>query len=172
MMSTPLQWRPSERDGVSNHRRFDCLLNRLFRRRWKKIKAPRHWPLWGEFPAQRPSNAEKREINGSLFFLRWSLIPCTNSAFRNDWKCGHSVYSTWFAKSINAVLSKINFVFYLYHTSVHWAPGYALLRLTEAAWRIYAYEKWKPTLAQMMACRLFGSKPLSEPMLTCCQLNH
>ena len=26
----PLQWRHSERDGVSNHQRFDCLLNRLF----------------------------------------------------------------------------------------------------------------------------------------------
>ena len=28
-----LQWRNNELDGVSNHRRFDCLLNRLFRRR-------------------------------------------------------------------------------------------------------------------------------------------
>ena len=28
----PLQWRHNERDGVSNHRRLDCLLNRLFRR--------------------------------------------------------------------------------------------------------------------------------------------
>ena len=26
-----LQWRPNERDAVSNHRRLDCLLNRLFR---------------------------------------------------------------------------------------------------------------------------------------------
>ena len=32
----PLQWRHNDRDGVSNHRRFDCLLNRLFRRRSKK----------------------------------------------------------------------------------------------------------------------------------------
>ena len=31
-----LQWRHNERNGVSNHRRFDCLLNRLFRRRSKK----------------------------------------------------------------------------------------------------------------------------------------
>ena len=44
-----LQWRHNESDGVSNHLLFDCLLNRLFRRRYKKIKAPRHWPLWGEF---------------------------------------------------------------------------------------------------------------------------
>ena len=49
------------RDGVSNHQRLVCLLNRWFRRRLKKpIKAPRHWSLWGEFtgdpwiPAKRP----------------------------------------------------------------------------------------------------------------------
>ena len=28
------------------------------------------------------------------------------------------------------------------------------------------------TLVQIMACRLFGAKPLSEPMLPCCQLDH
>ena len=49
-----LQWRHG-RDGVSNHQPHHCLLNRLFRRRSKKTsKAPRHWPVTGEFPAQRP----------------------------------------------------------------------------------------------------------------------
>ena len=28
-----LQWRHNERHGISNHRHFDCILNRLFRRR-------------------------------------------------------------------------------------------------------------------------------------------
>ena len=28
----------------------------------ENIKAPRHWPLWGEFPAQRTSNAENVSI--------------------------------------------------------------------------------------------------------------
>ena len=32
-----LQWRHKERDGVSNHRRLDCSLICLFRRRSKKI---------------------------------------------------------------------------------------------------------------------------------------
>ena len=45
-----LWWRHNERDGVSNHQPHDCLLNRLFRCRSKKnLKAPRHWPLCGEF---------------------------------------------------------------------------------------------------------------------------
>ena len=32
-----LHWRQNERDGVSNHRRLDCLPNCLFRRRSKEI---------------------------------------------------------------------------------------------------------------------------------------
>ena len=55
-----LQWRHNERDGVSNHQPNDCLLNRLFRRRSKKISKLRvtglcagNSPLTGEIPAQR-----------------------------------------------------------------------------------------------------------------------
>ena len=35
-----------------------------------------------------------------------------------------------------------------------------------AEWRIYASVKFT-SLVQIMACRLFGTKPLSEPMLDC-----
>ena len=49
-----LQWRHCERDGVSNHQSHDCLLNRLFEAQIKEnIKAPRHWPLCGEFTRDR-----------------------------------------------------------------------------------------------------------------------
>ena len=44
------QWRHNERDGVSNHWRLGCLLNRLFK---ENIKAPRHWLLWGESTGDR-----------------------------------------------------------------------------------------------------------------------
>ena len=64
-----LQWRHNERDGVSNHRRLDCLLKRLFRRRSKKTSKVRvtglcegNSPVTGEFPAQRASNAENASI--------------------------------------------------------------------------------------------------------------
>ena len=53
----PLQWRHNERDAVSTHRRLDCLLNRLFRRRSKKISKLRvtglcegNPPVTGGFP--------------------------------------------------------------------------------------------------------------------------
>ena len=49
-----LQWRHNERNGVSNHRRPDCLLNRLFRRRSKKTSKLSVTGLcWGEFPGDR-----------------------------------------------------------------------------------------------------------------------
>ena len=58
------QWRHNERDGVSNHRRLDCLLNRLAWRRSKKTSRLRvtslcygNSPMTCEFPAQRASNA-------------------------------------------------------------------------------------------------------------------
>ena len=47
-----LQRRYNGRDGFSNHRALDCLLNRLSKHS-SNIKAPRHWPLWGEFTGHR-----------------------------------------------------------------------------------------------------------------------
>ena len=41
------------------------------------------------------------------------------------------------------------------------------LKLIEAEWGIYASVNF-PSLAQVMACRLSGAKPLSEPMLEYC----
>ena len=52
---------------VSNHQPHDCLLNHFIQAQIKEnIKALRHWPLWGEFtgefPTQRASNAENAFI--------------------------------------------------------------------------------------------------------------
>ena len=50
----PLQWRHNQRDGASNHQPHDCLLNRLFRQRWKKTSKLRVTGL----SAPRVSHAE------------------------------------------------------------------------------------------------------------------
>ena len=62
-----LQWR--HKDSVSNHQPRDCLLNRIFRHRSKKISklrvtglCARNSPVIGEFPAQIASNAENVSI--------------------------------------------------------------------------------------------------------------
>ena len=60
-----LQWRHNERNGVSNHRRLDCLSNRLFMRKAKKSsKLPvtdlckGNPPVSGGFPHKGPVTRE------------------------------------------------------------------------------------------------------------------
>ena len=67
--SHSFQWRHNERDDVSNHRRLNILLNRLFRRLSKKTSKLRvtglcEWnpPGAGWFPSQRTSNAANVSI--------------------------------------------------------------------------------------------------------------
>ena len=56
-----LQWHHNERDGISNHRHLDCLLNRLFRRRSKETSTlcltdlcEGNSPVTSEFPCKWP----------------------------------------------------------------------------------------------------------------------
>ena len=65
-----LQWRHNKRDGVSNHRRLYCLLDRLFRQRSKKTSnlhitglCAGNSAVTGEFPAQMASNTENVSIS-------------------------------------------------------------------------------------------------------------
>ena len=66
---TPLQWRHTGHDSVSNHQPRECLLSRLIRRRSNNTSKLRvtglctgNSPEAGEFPAQRASNAENTSI--------------------------------------------------------------------------------------------------------------
>ena len=85
-----LQWYHNERHGVSNHRRLNCLLNRLFRRTSKKTSKLRFTGLCegnslvaGGFPLQRVSKAENvliwwRHLDDciySSFSRKMSLSP-------------------------------------------------------------------------------------------------
>ena len=69
LKSGSLQWCHNQRDGVSNHLRLDCLLNRLFWCRSKKTSKLRvtglcegNSPVTGTFSAQRASNTEIASI--------------------------------------------------------------------------------------------------------------
>ena len=62
-------WRWRCNDGGSNHQPYDCLINCLFRHRWKKTSKLRVTGLCegnssviGEFPTQRDSNVENVSI--------------------------------------------------------------------------------------------------------------
>ena len=105
-----LLWRHKERNGVSNHRRLDSLLNCLFRRRSKKTSKLRYTglcygnlPMTGDFPAQRASNAENVSIwwrhhvipsFASLCFLLTSFIFMTNKKLDN-WELALTILHRW-----------------------------------------------------------------------------
>ena len=84
--SMTLQWRHNEHDGVSNHKPYDCLRDRLFRRRSKKtpklcVPGLCEWnsPVTGEFLSQRASNAENVFIwwrHHGIWLLqgRWTIV--------------------------------------------------------------------------------------------------
>ena len=64
-----LQWRHNERDGVSTHQPYECLLKRLFKAQIKETAKLRvtglcvgSSPVTSEFPAQIASNAENVSI--------------------------------------------------------------------------------------------------------------
>ena len=70
----PLQWRLNERNGVSNHRRLDCLLNCLLGRRSKKTS--KLWPLWGihQWPLDFP---HKEPVTWKMFPFDDAIIDST-----------------------------------------------------------------------------------------------
>ena len=76
LITSPLQWRHNQRDGVANHLCLDWMLNRLFKRWSMKTSKPRltglcegNPPLTGGFPSQRPSNTENVCIWWRLYAL-------------------------------------------------------------------------------------------------------
>ena len=86
-----LQWRHNEHNGVSNHRRLDCLFNRLFRHRSKKTSnicvtglCGGNSPVTGEFPWQRASS--KSPHRGPTMRRQ---IPCKSSCNMSHWVTRH-----------------------------------------------------------------------------------
>ena len=67
MVLTSLKWRHNGHDSVPNHQPHDCVLNRLFRRRWKKTSKLRVTGLCvGKSP--RPVNSpHKGPVTRKMF---------------------------------------------------------------------------------------------------------
>ena len=93
-ISVSLDWRHNERDCVSNHRRLDWLINRLFRRKSKKTSKlsitglceGNPW-LSGGFPSQRASNAE----NVSIWWRHHGIHLMAKGYKEETYLCGHYV---------------------------------------------------------------------------------
>ena len=65
-----LQWCHNEHDGISSHHPHNFLLKPLFRQ--GNIKAPRHWPMCGEFTGDRWIPRTKGQWRGKCFHLMMS----------------------------------------------------------------------------------------------------
>ena len=107
---------------MAYQRLHDCLLNRLFRRRWKKtskllrVTGLCEWnsPVTGEFPAQRASNAENVSIwwrhHGKrmyqIFYIsRLFLLKKRRSSSSDGWEMGvFSQFKRWLTFYFNIVM--------------------------------------------------------------------
>ena len=114
----PLQWRHNQCKSVSNHRRHDCLFNRLFRRRSKKTSKFRvagicegNSPVTDEYFAQR-------------------AIPVTRNMFPFDdvimFSCGLIVLNHRYILALNEIKS--------HHCPTGCHLPFLLLRITENSW--------------------------------------
>ena len=95
---SPLRWLHNGRDSVLNHQPHDCLLDRLFRHRSKKISKLHVTSLCagnslvtGEFPAQMANYAENASIwwrhHGSI---KTTVIPFTAS--QHHWLAAYWIH--------------------------------------------------------------------------------
>ena len=122
----------NERDGVSNHRRVDCLLKRLFFQAQIKIKTSNlrvtglregTLPVTGEFPAQRPSYED-------IVSIWWRHHGWLNSRRNVEYRVVHIFRKVSVVFSV-LILWADDFLF----TLVHW-PG-VICNITETVRNYY-----------------------------------
>ena len=104
MLCSTLQWCHNGRDSVLNHQPYDCLLNRLFRRRSKKPSKLRltglcvgNSPGTGEFPAQMASNAK----NVSIWWCHHDMTRYLHRYWYNRVKLNRNTYISNFRNKRN-----------------------------------------------------------------------
>ena len=105
--SHSLQWRHNEWDGILNHLRLDCLLNRLFTHRSKKTLKLRvtglcggihRWPV----DSQRPVTRKMFLSDVFIMLLGWALVGllCRQWLSHHSWwrnlrdfppRCNHDI---------------------------------------------------------------------------------
>ena len=82
-MGETLQWRHSERNGVLNQWRLDCLLNPLFRRRYKNQSSAS--PVTDGFPSQRGIKAENVSIHHDRSDRNHNKTKRSGNSVHNPW---------------------------------------------------------------------------------------
>ena len=89
-MFVSLQWHHNGRDRVSNHRRFDCFLNRIFMRRPKKTSKLR---VTGRWPVNSPYKGASNTENVPIW---WRHHVCAfHKLYPSDDECIINVRRYW-----------------------------------------------------------------------------
>ena len=171
-----LHWRHNEHDGVSNHQPNDCLLKRLFGCISKKTSKLRvtglcvgNSPVTVEFPAQSACNAE----NGSIWWRHHVLAQYMTKALKRR-HGKHTVSKLPIRQQdiisqepINTLRPRQNgrhfpddiFKWIFLNDNILFPTKISLKFVPRGPINNI------PALVQIMADRLGGAKPLSEPMM-------
>ena len=89
-----LQWRHNERDGLSNHRRRGCLLNRLFRRRSQKTSKLRVTGLCEGIQRWPVNSPHKGPVTRKMVPFDDAIMECCIlGALVQVWRVAYSVPS-------------------------------------------------------------------------------
>ena len=131
----PLQWRHNERDGVSNHRGLDCLLNRLSRPRSNETSTlcvtglceGVHW--WAVVSPHKGPVTRKMFPFDDVIIHRIYFATSSNSARAREAQICHQWWTTAFKSVLQTgvfahVYGTIQYarsVYNEYHLSQHWA---------------------------------------------------
>ena len=159
-----LQWRHNGHDGVSHHRCLDCLLNRLFRHRSKKISKLRvtdlcagNPPVTGGFPSQRASNAENVSIWWRHHVTGWLQSPCTYLSLPP-----HRLRHRTLDKNPNGAFCGMEHLAHSTHCRLAFAPGSGDIHISCAQ----ASDFWIERRQVVFLCGMQDSNPGSlEPNL-------
>ena len=155
----------NERNGVSNHRRLDCLLNRLCRCRSKKTLKLRitgvcegNPPVTDGFPSQRTSNAENISISWPHYasirhhFSKWQCDcaeACGTSIVYNPSLIARFMGPTWGPSvadrtQVGPMLARWTLLsgFVCVQRNIICEPGPVLTKKTPFYW--YRHSHYKP----------------------------
>ena len=86
--SYTLQWRHNERDGVSNHRHLDCLLNRLFRGESTGDKGPVTWTMFPFDDVVMNALCCNRNVHACVYFCHKMAHCGVNCEVFASWLLG------------------------------------------------------------------------------------
>ena len=117
-----LQWRHNERHSISNHRRLDWLLNRLFRRRSKKtsklssaslafVRGIHRWRLAS--PHRRPVTRKMFAFDDVIMAWRDNILVCILRNFDLAHPKSERRLARWTSHGCDYALSKISVILHM-----------------------------------------------------------